>query len=233
MTPQNHICAAPSDRHDAAKISLHHGYFVTGLCDDVSHAACLCGRDQRSPSFLEHARRPKSAYRDSMLIKYAMAKMQFNSSNTIESNHPHVIDKVNSLQYRKAADVMNEVRFRNKNTVKHSVKHMLKHKMKIGACSCDFLSGVTATKIVGSTGNCAPKVALCGFCMNAAWAAYWHPDQDTCHQYMMGARDVCDSIAGGASAAASDIGFLYEKYGPQFGASAVWCREMGCCAVEA
>ena len=186
-----------------------------------------------SPSFLEHARRPKSAYRDSMMMKYAMAKMQFNSSSAIEPNHPHIIDKVNSLQYRKAADVMNEVRFRNRNTVKHSVKHMLKHKMKIGACSCDFLSGVTATKIVGSTGNCAPKVALCGFCMNAAWAAYWHPDEDTCHQYMMGARDVCDSIAGGASAAASDIGFLYEKYGPQFGASAVWCREMGCCAVEA
>ena len=66
------------------------------------------------PSFLEHARRPKSAYRDSMLIKYAMAKMQFNSSNTIESNHPHVIDKVNSLQYRKAADVMNGYGFETK-----------------------------------------------------------------------------------------------------------------------
>ena len=45
------------------------------------------------PSFLEHARRPKSAYRDST-HKIRYGKMQLNSSNTIESNHPHVIDKV-------------------------------------------------------------------------------------------------------------------------------------------
>ena len=43
------------------------------------------------------------------------------------NNHKHF----NSLQFKRAADVMNEVRFRNRNTVKHSVKHFLKHKMKI------------------------------------------------------------------------------------------------------
>ena len=47
--PQNHACAARFDRHDAAKISLRHGSFITGLCDDVSHAECPCGRDQRFP----------------------------------------------------------------------------------------------------------------------------------------------------------------------------------------
>ena len=175
-----------------------------------------------------------SAYRDLLLLKEE-EKKQTNPQIKEERHEISADDKhkFNNLQYKRAADVMNEVRFRNKNTVKHSVKHLLKHKMKIGGCACDFMSGVTATKIVGSTGNCAPKVALCGFCMNAAWAAYWHPEQDTCKQYVLGAKGVCSSIAGGASAAAADIGFLYEKYGPQFGASAVWCREMGCCAMEA
>ena len=35
--------------------------------------------------------------------------------------------------------------------------------MKIGPCGCDFLSGVTATKPVGSTANCAPISALCSY----------------------------------------------------------------------
>ena len=110
VTPQNHICAAPLTATMRRKYHYTMGILLQVFAM-TSLMLRLCGRDQRSPSFLEHARRPKSAYRDSMLIKYAMAKMQFNSSNTIESNHPHVIDKVNSLQYRKAADVMNEVRF--------------------------------------------------------------------------------------------------------------------------
>jgi hypothetical protein len=179
-------------------------------------------------NILQNPRKHTSAYRAMLLLKEKESSTEQRADMNVEDTH-----KFNSIQFKKAADVMNEVRFRNKNTVKHSVKHLLKHKMKIGGCACDFMSGVTATKIVGSTGNCAPKVALCGFCMNAAWAAYWHPDQDTCKQYVLGAKGVCESIAGGASAAAADIGFLYEKYGPQFGASAVWCREMGCCAMEA
>ncbi len=131
-----------------------------------------------------------------------------------------------------ASEILKDVRFANKHTVDHSIAQHLKQKMKIGGCKCDFLAGVSATKIVGSTAKCAPKTALCGFCMNAAWAAYWQPDVDSCQQYMMGAKGVCEDIASGAKAAKDDIGKLYEMYGPLFGASAVWCREQGCCNGE-
>ena len=130
-----------------------------------------------------------------------------------------------------AEENLADIRFADKKTSnQQSISQSGKSKVKLGACACDYMADVSATKIVGSTPNCAPKVALCGFCMNAAWAAYWQPEQDTCQQYLMGANGVCKSIAEGAKAAKKEIGLLYEMYGPQFGASTVWCREQGCCA---
>ena len=43
---------------------------------------------------------------------------------------------------------------------------------------------------------------------------------------------VCDAVAGGAGKAAEDLEHLYKTYGPQFGATAVWCKQMGCCNAE-
>ena len=81
------------DRHDAAKYHRAMGlllqvFVMTSLMVNA-HAA----ETNDSPSFLEH-KRPKSAYRDSMMMKYAMAKMQSNFSSAIEPNHPHIIDKL-------------------------------------------------------------------------------------------------------------------------------------------
>ena len=104
--------------------------------------------------------------------------------------------------------------------------------MKIGPCGCDFLSGVTATKPVGSTANCAPISALCMFCENAAYAGYWTPDVDTCEPYEGKAQSVCKAVAGAAKGLASKMKPLYAAYGPQFGASGVVCRDGGCCPKE-
>jgi hypothetical protein len=104
--------------------------------------------------------------------------------------------------------------------------------MKIGPCGCDFLSGVTATKPVGSTANCAPISALCMFCENAAYAGYWTPDVDTCEPYEGKAKGVCEAVAGAAKGLASKMKPLYAAYGPQFGASGVVCRDGGCCPKE-
>jgi hypothetical protein len=101
----------------------------------------------------------------------------------------------------------------------------------IGPCSCDFLSGVTDTKIVGSTANCAPKNALCMFCMGAAYNDYWQPSADSCEPYIGKAKDVCKAVAGAVKGGAKkELETMYNNYGPQFGASAVFCREGGCCA---
>ena len=101
----------------------------------------------------------------------------------------------------------------------------------IGPCSCDFLSGVTATKPVGSTANCAPKSALCLFCMGAAYNDYWSPKVDSCEPYVSKAKDVCKAVAGAVKGSASaKLKVMYQAFGPQFGASAVFCREGGCCA---
>lgn len=104
-------------------------------------------------------------------------------------------------------------------------------KMKTGICACKWIDSTTSTKPigVGEEGKCAPRSALCGFCMNAAYASYWDPGQDTCAQYINGAKKVCQEVAKGAMKAGQEIGSLYEMYGPQFGASTVWCRENGCC----
>ena len=107
-------------------------------------------------------------------------------------------------------------------------------KMKIGVCACKFQDSVTPTKVMGEAerGVCAPKTAICGFCMNAAYVSYWNPSQDSCAQYIAEAKQVCDAVAGGASKAAEDLEHLYKTYGPQFGATAVWCKQMGCCNAE-
>ena len=102
----------------------------------------------------------------------------------------------------------------------------------IGACKCDFLSGVTATKPVGSTANCAPISALCMFCEQAAYAGYWTPDVDTCQAYTGKTKKVCKAVAGGAKGLAKKMEPLYAAYGPQFGATAVVCRDGGCCPKE-
>ena len=104
-------------------------------------------------------------------------------------------------------------------------------KMKTGICACKWIDSTTSTKPigVGVEGKCAPRNALCGFCMNAAYAAYWNPEEDTCAQYMNGAKTVCTEVAKGAMKAGKEIGYMYEMYGPQFGASTVWCRDNGCC----
>ena len=104
--------------------------------------------------------------------------------------------------------------------------------MRIGPCSCDFLSGVTATKPVGSTADCAPISALCLFCENAAYAGYWTPEVDTCEPYQGKTKGVCKAVAGAAKDLASKMKPLYAAYGPQFGASTVVCRDGGCCPKE-
>ena len=68
--------------------------------------------------------------------------------------------------------------------------------------------------------------------MNAAYASYWNPAQDTCAQYFGPAKQVCEAVAGGASKAGEALERLYKTYGPEFGATAVWCRQNGCCAAE-
>ena len=107
-------------------------------------------------------------------------------------------------------------------------------KMKLGVCACKFEDSVTPTKVMGEAerGFCAPKTAICGFCMNAAYVSYWNPSQDSCAQYIGEAKQVCEAVAGGASKAAEDLEHLYKTYGPQFGATAVWCKQMGCCNAE-
>lgn len=90
-------------------------------------------------------------------------------------------------------------------------------------------SGVTSTKPVGSTANCAPISALCMFCENAAYAGYWTPDVDTCEPYEGKTKGVCEAVAGAAKGLASKMKPLYAAYGPQFGASGVVCRDGGCC----
>ena len=101
-------------------------------------------------------------------------------------------------------------------------------KMKIGVCACKFEDSITPTKVMGEAerGMCAPKTAICGFCMNAAYVSYWHPNQDSCAQYIGEAKQVCDAVAGGAGKAAEDLEHLYKTYGPQFGATAVWCKKI-------
>ena len=97
-------------------------------------------------------------------------------------------------------------------------------------CSCKFADTTTETEPIGGrNAKCAPKAAICGFCMNAAYAAYWNPDQDTCAQYMNEARDVCKKVAEGAQHAGPELGKLYQAYGPEFGASSVWCKSQSCC----
>lgn len=103
-------------------------------------------------------------------------------------------------------------------------------KGSIGPCSCDFLSGVSATKPVGSTPKCAPISALCMFCMNAAFNVYWGNRKDTCEDYIGDAQTLCKSVAGAVSGAKKDMHAMYMAYGPSFGASAAYCRDGGCCA---
>ena len=67
-----------------------------------------------------------SAYRDLLLLKEEEKK--HSNPQIKEEGHEISADdkhKFNNLQYKRAADVMNEVRFRNKNTVKHSVEFYL------------------------------------------------------------------------------------------------------------
>ena len=97
-------------------------------------------------------------------------------------------------------------------------------------CSCNFADTTTETKPIGGySAQCAPKAAICGFCMNAAYAAYWSPGEDTCAQYLGEAQDVCYKVAAGTKQAGPEIGKLYEAYGPTFGASSVWCKSQSCC----
>ena len=93
----------------------------------------------------------------------------------------------------------------------------------IGPCSCEFDE-------VGKA-NCAPKSAMCMFCMGAAYNAYWSPDVDSCDPYEGKAKDVCKAVAGAAKGGAkAKLEKMYIAFGPQFGATAVYCRDGGCCA---
>lgn len=63
----------------------------------------------------------------------------------------------------------------------------------------------------------------------------WSPNDDllaTCSEpYVSKAKDVCKAVAGAVKGSASaKLKVMYQAFGPQFGASAVFCREGGCCA---
>ena len=133
------------------------------------------------------------------------------------------------------ADSNNNLRFQSLSVQQTSKERLAAiEKMKVGICACKFEDTISATKVTGEAGagDCAPKTALCGFCMNAAYASYWNPAQDTCAQYFGPAKQVCEAVAGGASKAGEALEHLYKTYGPEFGATAVWCRHNGCCAAE-
>jgi hypothetical protein len=101
----------------------------------------------------------------------------------------------------------------------------------IGPCSCEFLSGVDATNPVGSTADCAPKSALCMFCMGAAYHDYWDSTVEFCEPFIGKAKSLCETVAGAVKGGAKkELETMYKAFGPQFGASAVYCREGGCCA---
>ena len=96
----------------------------------------------------------------------------------------------------------------------------------IGPCSCEF--------IPPDYESCAPKSALCMLCMSAAYNDYWHPDIDVCEPYIKGAQDMCKKVAGAVKGKAKkELESMYTAYGPNFGASAVYCRQGGCCLEEA
>ena len=69
------------------------------------------------------------------------------------------------------------------------------------------------------------------FCMGAAYNDYWSPKADACEHYIGKAKDVCKLVAGAVKGTAKkEMGQMYQAFGPQFGASVVFCREGGCCA---
>jgi hypothetical protein len=72
---------------------------------------------------------------------------------------------------------------------------------------------------------------MCMFCMGAAYNDYWDDKVDSCDPYIGKAKDVCKAVAGAVKGGAKkDLAAMYKAFGPQFGASAVFCREGGCCA---
>lgn len=87
---------------------------------------------------------------------------------------------------------------------------------------------------VGAIGPCkgkdAPKNAECLFCTGAAYYDYWDSKRDSCEDYTGEANKVCKGIAGAVKGKAKkSLGEMYKAFGPQFGASTVFCREGGCC----
>ena len=125
-----------------------------------------------------------------------------------------------------------KIRFRGEMKLGAESSLALENKAKIemltGACSCPW----PCPGAVPHDGhcNCSPRTAKCGFCMNGCLAAIeGFKAADSCYQYVLGAKGFCKGIAGGASACKGAIEWMYDYYGRHFGASAVWCREKGCC----